>query len=121
MASRVTVGVEEFDEGVCSQCFTLVGTHVGPLFEHRAIESLDLAVGLCAGGPCSSVLVLFAGCTSKCSTRIALSIVGELLCNDDIMGLGPREGTASTGARRLLLLAGQDLCLGGRLWSSTTE
>jgi hypothetical protein len=46
VAAVVIAEMEKVAEGGCSLCLGAVGPDVDPIVEHRAVEALDLAVGL---------------------------------------------------------------------------
>ena len=82
MAAMMIVEVQERAEGVHALCLRGVGSQVGPLFEHRAIESFHLAVGLWPIGPGLSVLDVPQGGVEE-SAAIAAAVVGKDLFDLD--------------------------------------
>ena len=78
VATVVVVAVQPWFEGGCAFGLTAVDADVGPLLGHRAVEALDLAVGLRPVGP--SPLRADAGGAAGSAEQIAAvgaAIVGE--------------------------------------------
>jgi hypothetical protein len=102
------VEMQEVAEGFVAFEVRLVGSDVGPLLEHGAVEPLDLSVGLGSIGPGSSVFDLPER-LGKGQAAIARAVVGEDFVDLDPVVGEPVDGSAPEGRSGFLPLVGQDL------------
>ena len=93
MASVVIVEVQEVCKGFNAFGLGVVGTDVGPLLEHGAVEPFDFPIGLGSVGSGPSVLHVLTQGVTEVETSITAAVVGE-----DFSHLGSVLGEPVPGA-----------------------